>query len=65
MSIHEYNIIESIDKQTVIDAVNSDLRQGWEPYGDLCMTPVLINNKTAVRYAQALVRTSTNFSKYG
>jgi len=53
----EYTIIEGGDKQTVIQAVNEHLKDGWELSGNLAITAIdSPSNRQSIHYFQAMIK---------
>lgn len=55
----EYTLIDSNDKNTLIDNINTLLKLGWVLHGSTCMTTVVLGNNGVTKYSQALIHTHT------
>ena len=55
----EYTLIDSNDKNTLIDNMNTLLKLGWVLHGSTCMTTVVLGNNGVTKYSQALIHTHT------
>jgi hypothetical protein len=51
----EYILIDSNDKNTLIDNINTLLKLGWVLHGNTCMTTVVLGNNGVTKYSQALI----------
>ncbi len=55
----EYILLDSNDKNTLIDNINTLLKLGWVLHGNTCMTTVVLGNNGVTKYSQALIHTHT------
>jgi len=50
----EYTIIESRDRDILLETISGYIEKGWEPQGGICIYNTPINS--FICYAQAMVR---------
>ena len=55
MKIINYNILRHPNPEALENAVRHSINNGWQPYGNLVVEPIFINNQETLFYIQTMV----------
>jgi len=56
MKIINYDIMRHPNPEALERAVRNAIRNGWQPFGNLTIEKILINNRQALYYIQPIVK---------